>query len=279
MMPTARGAEEGGGRTFRSKEPETMRNSNLFSLKGKTAIVTGSSRGIGRAIALALADAGADVAVSSRKREACETVAKEVEERGVRSLVIPCHVGRSAEIENLIDTVQKSWSRIDILVNNAATNPAMGALVNCEDSVWDKIMEVNLRSVFVASRKAAEIMMAQESGAIINVASTGGIRPPGLLGAYGVSKAAVIHLTKTFAKELAVGGVRVNCIAPGLIDTAFSSALIHTPEIHAEAVRTIPMGRHGEPEEIAGIAVYLASDASSYVTGQVLVVDGGSMIG
>jgi NAD(P)-dependent dehydrogenase (short-subunit alcohol dehydrogenase family) len=249
-----------------------------FSLKGKTAIVTGSSRGIGRAIAIALAEAGADVVVSSRKKEACEEVAREVERRGVRSLVIPCHVGKAADIENLIDSAHRSWGRIDVLVNNAATNPAMGALVNTEDSVWDKIMEVNLRGHFIASRRAAQLMMNQGSGVIINVASTGGIRAPALLGAYGISKAAIIHMTKTFAKELAGTGVRVNCIAPGLIDTAFSHALIHTPEIYQEALRTIPMGRHGQPEEIAGIALYLASEASSYMTGQVLIVDGGATL-
>lgn len=252
---------------------------DAFSLKGKIAIVTGSSRGIGRAIALAYADAGADVVVSSRKLEACEAVAKEIESRGVRSMVVPCHVGKPAEIENLIESVHKAWGRIDILVNNAATNPAMGALVNTEDSVWDKIMEVNVRSVFVASRAAGRVMMAQESGAIINVASTGGIRPPGLLGAYGVSKAAVIHLTRTFAKEMASSGIRVNCIAPGLVETAFASALINTPEIHQEALRTIPMGRHGQPDEIVGAALYLASEASSYVTGHVMVLDGGATIG
>ncbi len=249
-----------------------------FSLKGKTAIVTGSSRGIGRAIAIALADAGADVVVSSRKKEACEEVAREIERRGVRTLVVPCHVGKSAEIENLIDTVHGAWGRLDILVNNAATNPAMGALVNTDDAVWDKVMEVNLRGQFIASRRAAQIMMNQGSGVIINLASTGGLRAPALLGAYGISKAAVIHMTRTFAKELAGTGVRVNCIAPGLIDTAFSHALIHTPEIYQEAVRGIPMGRHGQPEEIAGIALYLASEASSYMTGQVLVVDGGSTL-
>jgi len=252
---------------------------DAFSLKGKTAIVTGSSRGIGRAIALAYAGAGADVVVSSRKPEACEPVAKEIESLGVRSMVVPCHVGKSAEIENLVESVHKAWGRIDILVNNAATNPAMGALVNTEDSIWDKIMDVNVKSVFVASRAAGRIMMEQESGAIINVASTGGIRPPGLLGTYGVSKAAVIHLTRTFAKEMASSGIRVNCIAPGLVETAFASALINTPEIYQEALRSIPMGRHGQPDEIAGAALYLASEASSYVTGHVMVLDGGATIG
>jgi NAD(P)-dependent dehydrogenase (short-subunit alcohol dehydrogenase family) len=250
-----------------------------FSLKDKVAIVTGSSRGIGRSIALAFADAGAQVVVSSRKREACEAVAKEIEARGARSMVVPCHVGRTAEIENLVNEVQKAWGRVDVLVNNAATNPTMGALVNTEDGAWDKIMEVNLKGVFVASRAAGRIMMEQGSGAIINIASTGGIRPPALLGAYGVSKAAVIHLTRTFAKELASSGVRANCIAPGLVETAFASALIHTPEIYQEAVRTIPMGRHGQPDEIAGAALYLASDASSFMTGHVVVIDGGSTIG
>lgn len=252
---------------------------DAFSLKEKVAIVTGSSRGIGRSIALALADAGADVVVSSRKREACETVAKEVEERGVRSMVVPCHVGKTEEIENLMREVHKAWGRIDVLVNNAATNPAMGALVNTEDAVWDKIMEVNLKGVFVASRAAGQIMMDQGSGTIINIASTGGIRPPALIGAYGVSKAAVIHLTRTYAKELASSGVRVNCIAPGLVETAFASALINTPEIYQEAIKTIPMSRHGQPDEIAGAALFLASDASSYMTGHVVVVDGGATIG
>lgn len=250
-----------------------------FSLKGKIAIVTGSSRGIGRAIALAYADAGADVVVSSRKPDACEPVAKEVESRGVRSMVVPCHVGKTADIENLIQSVHKAWGRIDVLVNNAATNPAMGALVNTEDAIWDKIMEVNVKSVFVASREAGRIMMAQEGGAIINVASTGGIRPPALIGTYGVSKAAVIHLTRTFAQEMASSGVRVNAIAPGLVETAFASALINTPEIYAEALKSIPMGRHGQPDEIAGAALYLASEAASYVTGHVMVLDGGSTIG
>jgi dehydrogenase/reductase SDR family protein 4 len=251
---------------------------DLFSLKGKTTIVTGSSRGIGRAIALAFADAGADVVVSSRKPEACAEVAKEAERRGVRALVVPCHVGKAADIENLINTVHKTWGRIDVLVNNAATNPAMGALINTEESVWDKIMEVNVRGPLIASRRAAEIMMSQGSGVIINVASIGGLRAPALLGAYGISKSAVIHMTKTFAKELASTGIRVNCIAPGLIDTAFSNVLIHTKEIHDEAVRNIPMGRHGQPEEIATIALYLASEASSFMTGQVIVVDGGATL-
>ena len=251
---------------------------DLFSLKGKTAIVTGSSRGIGRAIALAFADAGAHVVVSSRKADACAEVAKEVERRGVRSLVIPCHVGKADDIENLIGTAHKTWGRIDVLVNNAATNPVMGALVNTEDSAWDKIMEVNVRGHFIASRRAARIMMDQGSGVIINIASIGGIRPPALLGAYGISKAAIIHMTRTFAKELASTGIRVNCIAPGLIDTTFSQVLIHTPEIYQEAVRQIPMGRHGQPEEIAGIALYLAAEASSYMTGQVIVVDGGTTL-
>ncbi len=250
-----------------------------FSLKEKVAIVTGSSRGIGRSIALAFAEAGADVVVSSRKREACEAVAKEIEERGARSMVVPCHVGKTDEIENLLSEVKKAWGRVDVLVNNAATNPAMSALVNTEDAVWDKIMEVNLGGVFAASRAAGRIMMEQGSGAIINIASTGGLRPPALIGAYGVSKAAVIHLTRTFAKELASSGVRVNCIAPGLVETAFASALINTPEIYQEAIKTIPLGRHGQPVEIAGAALYLASDASSYVTGHIMVVDGGMTIG
>ncbi|MDP3938036.1 MAG: glucose 1-dehydrogenase [Deltaproteobacteria bacterium] len=252
---------------------------DAFSLKEKVAIVTGSSRGIGRSIALAFAEAGADVVVSSRKREACEAVAKEIEERGARSMVVPCHVGKTEQIENLLSEVKKAWGRVDVLVNNAATNPAMGALVNTEDAVWDKIMEINLRGVFAASRAAGRIMMEQGSGAIINVASTGGIRPPALIGAYGVSKAAVIHLTRSFAKELASSGVRVNCIAPGLIETAFASALINTPEIYQEALKMIPLGRHGQPDEIAGAALYLASDASGYVTGHIMVVDGGSTIG
>ena len=156
------GQSQADRRTHRSSshldKEEVVTVLHLFDLTGQVAIVTGAARGLGRQSALALAEAGADVAISSRKREPCEEVAKEVEQRGARSMVVPCHVGKSADIENLIDTVQKTWGRIDILVNNAATNPAMGALLNCEDSVWDKIMEVNLRSVFIASRKVAGII-------------------------------------------------------------------------------------------------------------------------
>lgn len=245
-----------------------------FSLKDKVALVTGGSRGIGKAIALGFAEAGADVVVSSRKLEDLEKVAKEIEEKGRKSLALACHIGRKEEIEELVERVVKELGRIDILVNNAATNPVFGPILDIEERAWDKIMEVNLKGYFLTSLAVGKVMMKQKGGSIINLASTAGMKPSPMLGAYSISKAGVIMLTKVLATEWAVFNIRVNALAPGLVETKFSKALWGNPEILREALRDVPLGRVAQPEEIVGAALYLASEASSYVTGETLVLNG-----
>ncbi len=248
-----------------------------FSLAGKRAIVTGASRGIGRAIALGFAEAGADVALVSRKLESLQAVATEIEDRTPqRALPIACHMGRPADVERMVDDVVQAWGAIDVLVNNAGTNPTMGPLTEMDPVIWDKIMDVNLKGPYLASVAVARAMMERgEGGKIVNVSSAASLDPAPMLGVYSISKAALNHLTRVLAKECGHAKICVNAIAPGLIETHFAAALINNPAIHQSVVRQTPLGRHGQPDEIVGAALFLASSASDFMTGQVIVVDGG----
>jgi len=249
-----------------------------FSLEGKVALVTGGSRGIGRAIALALADAGADVAISSRKLPALEEVAEEIGRKGRKSLAIASHVAKPEESKALVEKVKGEWGRIDILVNNAGTNPYYGPLLDAEEWAWDVTMNVNLKGPFLLSQLVARVMREQGGGSIINIASIAGIIPSEL-NIYSVTKAGLIMLTKVMAKELGQYKIRVNAIAPGVIKTRLSEALWQEPEKGKAAARSKALGYIGLPEDIAGVAVFLASDASSYLTGEIIVVDGGESVG
>jgi NAD(P)-dependent dehydrogenase (short-subunit alcohol dehydrogenase family) len=249
-----------------------------FALPGARAIVTGASRGIGRAIALGLAQAGARVALASRRQDGVDAVAREIEAAGGSALAVACHVGRASDLDRLVARVVDAWGGVDVLVNNAGTNPAMAPLADLEESVWDKILEVNLKAPFLLARRVIPFLVGQRHGSIINVASVGGLDPFPLLGAYGVSKAGLIALTKVLARELGPSGVRVNAIAPGLIDTQFSAALMQSGPIYETSVGRSALRRHGVPDDLVGTALFLASDASAFVTGQTLVVDGGTLM-
>ncbi len=253
-------------------------NLSMFSLEGKVALVTGGSRGIGRASALALADAGAAVVVSSRKTEGLEKVAEELRARGAKGTAIAAHVAKTEDSKALIEKVLKEFGRLDILMNNAGTNPYYGPLMDQDEKTWDITMNVNLRGLFFLSQLAARVMKAQGGGSIISTSSIAGLRA-GELGVYGVTKAAVIMLTQVMAKEWGQYNIRVNAIAPGIIKTRLSEALWKDPAANAKAVSQIPLMRLGEPEEIAGAVVYLASDAGSYITGETIVIDGGRIHG
>lgn len=250
---------------------------NVFSLSGKVALVTGGSRGIGKAIAVGLAKFGADVAVTSRKLPDLEEVAKEIKGLGRRSMAVATHVGRMEEINNLVPKIKEELGRIDILVNNAGTNPTMDQAMDIEERAWDSIMNLNLKGLFFLSQAVARLMKEQGGGKIINVASVAGITPD-ILPAYSISKAGVIMATKVMAQQWAQYNIRVNAIAPGLVKTRFSEALWSNPDILQVAMRRTPLRRVAEPDELVGAVIFLASDASSYVTGHVLVVDGGSAI-
>ncbi|RMD81599.1 MAG: SDR family oxidoreductase [Candidatus Dadabacteria bacterium] len=247
-----------------------------LDLTGRRAIVTGASRGIGEAIARRLAANGARVALVSRKREALEQVSAKLAEMGAESIVVPANMSVPSDVERIVPAVCEAWGGVDILVNNAATNPVFGPLLDLEEPAWDKIMTTNVKGPFLLTKAAARVMIEQGSGAIVNIASTGGIEPSPMLGCYSVSKAAVIMLTKAFARELGPSGIRVNCIAPGLVETRFAEVLVKTPEFHDAYVERTALGRHGQPDEIAGAAHFLVSDAASYMTGQVMVIDGGA---
>jgi NAD(P)-dependent dehydrogenase (short-subunit alcohol dehydrogenase family) len=248
-----------------------------FSLQDRVALITGASRGIGRAIADGFIDMGAQVILSSRKQADLEKAMQEIESRGGRVKAIAAHMGKKEDIDHLVDQTLKHSGRIDILVNNAGTNPVFGPILDLAAEAWDKIMEVNLRGYFLCAQKVAQSMARVKRGVIINMASLAGLRSSPGMGAYCVSKAGVIMLTRVLAAELGPLGIRVNAIAPGVIVTKFSEALWKNPQIREEAEKAAALGRIGTVAEIVGAAVYLSSDASSYVSGETLPICGGSL--
>jgi NAD(P)-dependent dehydrogenase (short-subunit alcohol dehydrogenase family) len=249
-----------------------------FSLQDKVAVITGGSRGIGRAIALRLAQAGAGVVVSSRTLANVESVAEEIRASGGRALAVEAHVGEPAAIQRLVEQTIEVFGQVDIVVNNAATNPHFGPILTADEGQWDKILDTNTKGVFRVCKAVVPHMQSRGGGKIINLASIAGLQPSLGMGVYGISKAAVIMLTKVLALELGHANIQVNAIAPGIIKTRFSRVLWQTPHIAEPILKTLPLGRFGEPEDIAGLALYLASPASDYVTGAVFLVDGGMNI-
>ena len=252
-----------------------MPEGSRFDLTGKVALVTGASRGIGSAIAEALAEQGAQVVLSSRTQADLDEEAARINATyAERAYAIAAHAGRPEDLERLVKTVMERFSRIDILVNNAATNPYFGPVLGAEMSVWDKTFEVNLRGVFVLTKLVYEAWMETHGGAIVNVASVGGLRPGLGLGVYNVTKAGVVMLTRQLARELG-SKVRVNAVAPGLIKTRFAEALWGNDAILERVLASNPMGRIGVPDEVASAVAFLVSDAASYINGEVVVIDGG----
>lgn len=251
---------------------------NPFDLSGKVALITGASKGIGEAIARIYAASGASVVVSSRKMEAVESVAQAIRNEGGQATAIACHMGNATDITNLVNQSLAIYKTIDIVVNNAATNPVFGPVVNTNEDAFDKIMNVNVKGPFELAKQVYPLLKEKKSGSIINISSVGGLRPEHGLGLYSVSKAALISLTKVLAKEWGDDNIRANVICPGLIKTKFSEALWSNDKIMNVMMKSLPMKRVGTPEEIAALALYLASDASAYSTGAVFTADGGFTI-
>jgi NAD(P)-dependent dehydrogenase (short-subunit alcohol dehydrogenase family) len=247
----------------------------MFQLNGQVAIITGSSRGIGRSIAEEMAKAGARVVVSSRKMEACETVVAEIRSAGGEAVAMPCNVSDKTQLQGLVDTAVKTWGRLDILVCNAAVNPYYGPMATMPEDAYDKVMNCNVKSNFLLCNMAAPHMAANRNGSIIIVSSIGGNQGSATLAAYGISKAADFALTKNLAIEWGPQGIRANCIAPGLIKTDFSRALWENAKLLKNVEEGTPVRRIGQPEDVGGVAVFLASRAAAYITGQTLNVDGG----
>lgn len=251
----------------------------LFDLSGKVAIVTGSSKGIGESIARGLAEHGAKVVISSRKQEAVDEVAKAFQDDGLEAVGIACHVGDSEARKALIEETVNKFGGIDILVNNAAINPYFGPLEGSDSGVFDKIMDVNVKAAWELSNLALPIMKQRGGGSVINVSSVEGIHPGFGLGLYSASKSALIMLTQNQAKEWGPHGVRANVLCPGLIKTKFSQALWQNDGLMKKMEQHLPLRRMGQPDEMAGIVLLLASDAGSYMTGGVYAADGGYLIG
>jgi NAD(P)-dependent dehydrogenase (short-subunit alcohol dehydrogenase family) len=250
----------------------------LFDLTGKVAIVTGGSRGIGRAISLALAEHGAKVVVASRKLDACAAVAKEIEAAGGAALAVSANIGYREQVESLVAATRRAFGRIDILVCNAAINPHAGPLTELTDSLFDKLMATNVKSNLWFANSVLPEMAERRDGVMMIVSSIAGLRGSSALGGYGITKAADLALVRQLAVEWGPRNIRVNAIAPGLVRTDFARYLWENPELHEKAVSGYPLRRIGEPEDIAGAAVFLASKAGAFVTGEVLVVDGGATI-
>ncbi len=255
---------------------------NLFSLKGKAALITGGSRGIGRAIALAFAEAGADIVISSRNKRPpeLEKVADEIKAMGKKALSVPAHVGKKEDIQGLVQKTLQAFGKIDILVNNAGANPVLSSMIDLEEDSFEKVLEVNLKGAFLLSKAVARQMINQgRGGRIINMSSVSGLRARADgTGAYCISKAAMNMMTQVMARELAPHNILVNAIAPGSIKTEFSRVNWTDPERKAQRIREIEIRRFGEPEEVVGLALFLASEASSFVTGEIIRVDGGQTI-
>jgi len=247
-----------------------------ITLENKVAIVTGASRGIGEAIARCFAAAGAKVVVASRKPEGIGAVAQSI---GASAHAVAAHTGKESDCKALVEAAIAKFGKVDILVNNAATNPYFGPLLDIDEGAWDKTFEVNAKGYYWTSREVARHLRSREApGSIINVASIAGLVASPLQGVYAMTKAAVISMTKTFAYELAANKIRVNAIAPGFVDTKFAAAVLKNDALLDEVLRITPMKRYGQPDEIAGGALYLASDAASFLTGHTLVIDGGMTI-
>ncbi len=250
---------------------------SYLSLEGKVALITGGSRGIGRSIALQFADAGADVVVSSRKLPDLEKVADEIRKMGRRSLAVSAHNAKMEDLKNLMSRVKEEFGRLDILVNNAVANPVMADVLHMEEAPFDLIMSANIKGYYFLSQAAAKMMVEQGTGgAIINIASVGGIFVTPGLGPYCISKAAIIMMTRCLAVELGSHKIRVNCIAPGIVQTRFSEALWSNEKLMAGYMKKMPLGKIGQPEEIARTALYLATEASGFMTGSTLIIDGGA---
>ena len=249
-----------------------------FSLNGKVVVVTGASKGIGKAIAMAFGQAGGKVVISSRKQDALDKVANEMSLEGIEAFPLAAQVGDLNSMKNLVNRTQAKFGRIDVLVNNAATNPVFGPLIDADEASFDKIIEVNLKGAFELAKLVHPIMASNGGGSIINISSIGGLSPEAMLGIYSVSKAALISLTKVMAKEWGADGIRANVICPGLIKTKFSEALWSNEKILQSVMRNQPLDMLAEPEDISGLALLLASDAGRFCTGSVYTADGGYTI-
>src|ERR1043166_5657405 len=251
---------------------------NLFDLSGKVAIITGSSRGIGRAIAEAFGEAGARVVISARNQGPCDEVAEAIRRKGGEAIAVAARISDHAQLENLVSKTREQWGGVDILVCNAAINPHYGPLEALTDQVFERMMTNNVLSNLWLSKLVASDMKAKREGSIIFISSTGGLKSSRVIAMYGVTKAADIALCRSLAAEWGPHNIRVNCIAPGLIVTEFARALYEDPERRARREAQTVLGRLGQPEEIAGAALLLASRAGSYITGHTLVIDGGTMV-
>jgi len=250
-----------------------------FSLKGKTAIVTGSSRGIGRAIAIAYARAGARVVVTSRKVDACNAVVEQLRGEGLEAIAVGCNISSKEQVTALVDQTEKAYGPVDVLVCNAAVNPYYGPMSGISDEAFSKVMDVNIRSNLWLVNRVAPGMAERGGGSIVIVSSIAGLTGSRVLGAYAISKAADMQLARNLALEWGKQGVRTNCIAPGLIKTDFAKALWDNPKTLAAALASSPLNAIGDPEDIAGAALLLGSDAGRFITGTTIVIDGGATIG
>jgi NAD(P)-dependent dehydrogenase (short-subunit alcohol dehydrogenase family) len=251
---------------------------NRFNLEGKIAIITGSSKGIGEAIARAFAENGATVVISSRKQEACDELAKTFQADGLKAIAIACHVGNAEDRKALVEKTIAELGGVDILVNNAGTNPVFGPIEEATETVFDQIMNVNVKAPWDLANLCLPSMKSRGNGSIINISSVESELPENGLGIYSVSKAAVTMLTKSQAKEWGKLGVRVNAICPGLIKTKFSAALWKNEDILKQIQEESPIGRMGEADEISGLALLLASSAGSFITGSIMMADGGFLL-
>ena len=247
----------------------------MFSLKEKTAIISGGSKGIGKSIAFKYAEAGANVVICSRKKDNLDSAIEEAQTLGFNIIGIECNTGEKESINNVVDKTLEQFNKVDILVNNAAANPYYGPILNSQDSHWEKIWDINVKGYFNFIKACSKSMKDNKYGKIINVASIAAKTPLDGLGVYNISKAAVVMLTKVLAKEMAESNIQVNTLAPGLIKTDFSKALWEDEKVYNEIIKAIPQARMGEPDDISGMALYLASGASDFITGSMFVVDGG----